>query len=89
MAKDDAYQDKYALPRAFQHLGECIKIVVAIYVPGESQIRKCCLQTNKYTPLDGVLRSFTREAAKAVTRVDFRTYLVMGLSLSSIMPSYS
>lgn len=61
---------------------------MAIYVPGEREISAGYLLTNKYTPLNKILSSFTCKASKAMTRIDFRTYLVVKLSLWSIMSSY-
>jgi hypothetical protein len=42
-----------------------------------------------YMPLDKVVLSFACKTFKAMTRVNFRAYIIMKLFLWSLMPSYS
>lgn len=83
--RDKAYQDKDAVPCAFEHLGQSIEIVMTVYVPEKFRVSGSQTLMKHYAPLDSILGSFIRKALKAVTLIDFRTYFVMNLPLWSFM----
>ena len=51
------------------------------------QVRKRSVSTKKYLPLDKIVLSFACKAFKAMTCVNFRTYVVMKLFLWGPVPS--
>ena len=88
-SRKNSYQDKDTLSGTFEHLGECIEVVVTVYVPAKTHIRiQRQLPIEDYTPFHGVLSPLICKASKAVTCVNFGTYFVMFLGIGSFVSSY-
>jgi hypothetical protein len=88
-SKNNSYKNKDALSGTFEHLGECIEVVMTIYVPSKIQIGiQRQLPIEDYTPFHGILSPLICEASKAMTCIDFSTYFIMFLGVDGFVSSY-